>query len=224
MRSIPACAGEPTTADANPAPLAVYPRVCGGTRMLLADADIMRGLSPRVRGNPGRVRAGLPCARSIPACAGEPGLRCCPLRGATVYPRVCGGTCCRQPQRYPRVGLSPRVRGNLAYTNPPAEPAGSIPACAGEPARRRVARPRQEVYPRVCGGTAALGAIYRGGRGLSPRVRGNPKRTLRGRSSRRSIPACAGEPSVLHDTAANNTVYPRVCGGTARRAVRGRPA
>ena len=50
------------------------------------------------------------------------------------------------------------------------------------------------VYPRVCGGTAATGAVEWEVTGLSPRVRGN-------RSSSPQRPAVPG-------------VYPRVCGGT----------
>ena len=50
-RSIPASAGEPRPAEHPPLPSAVYPRVCGGTVLLLILAEIQQGLSPRVRGN-----------------------------------------------------------------------------------------------------------------------------------------------------------------------------
>ena len=71
-RSIPACAGEPTT-TATPMPIAkVYPRVCGGTLPTPREEIRVEGLSPRVRGNR-RVRdANGGQFRSIPACAGEP--------------------------------------------------------------------------------------------------------------------------------------------------------
>ena len=52
----------------------------------------VRGLSPRVRGNPPPHASALATPGSIPACAGEPRLLapgCIPHR---VYPRVCGGT------------------------------------------------------------------------------------------------------------------------------------
>ena len=50
--------------------------------------------------------------------------------------------------------------------------------------------------------------------GLSPRVRGNlpPKNPLKRRA--RSIPACAGEPSLTTLLDVVRGVYPRVCGGT----------
>ena len=94
---------------------------------------------------------------------------------AWVYPRVCGGT----PidfSPYPSLyGLSPRVRGNLTQLRAVAHDQGSIPACAGEPAAVSQCRRREQVYPRVCGGTC--GGWGNQGRygGLSPRVRGNQR-------------------------------------------------
>ena len=90
--SIPACAGEPTSAAHRRARGRVYPRVCGGTRFGLAGRGLCHGLSPRVRGNRmGRRIAAMP-HRSIPACAGEPNYTTTPVTAKAVYPRVCGGT------------------------------------------------------------------------------------------------------------------------------------
>ena len=91
----------------------------------------------------------------------------------------------------------------------------SIPACAGEPPIGIAGKSRPRVYPRVCGGThdAEVKAVL--GRGLSPRVRGNPHSAARVSSLGRSIPACAGEPAGLGPPPAHHRVYPRVCGGTA---------
>ena len=52
--------------------LAVYPRVCGGTKPIIDGMADAGGLSPRVRGNLllGLALPGI--IRSIPACAGEP--------------------------------------------------------------------------------------------------------------------------------------------------------
>ena len=70
----------------------VYPRVCGGTRTAVFPALTLRGLSPRVRGNPVLVAVNLAPSMSIPACAGEPvNLQHCAVVYG-VYPRVCGGT------------------------------------------------------------------------------------------------------------------------------------
>ena len=50
--------------------------------------------------------------------------------------------------------------------------------------------------------------------GLSPRVRGNRAASLAESESRRSIPACAGEPVAFGTSWSRSMVYPRVCGGT----------
>ena len=154
-RSIPACAGEPRA---------------------VGYGQVGSWLSPRVRGNLSPSAVSGVSNRSIPACAGEPfnpGER---VEGYTVYPRVCGGTTvggvqAQAVQVYPRVcggttsttsskagrvGLSPRVRGNLYADYPNPEYERSIPACAGEPQRCRLAKPPIMVYPRVCGGTCRL--------------------------------------------------------------------
>ena len=91
-RSIPACAGEPPPPASPPTALWVYPRVCGGTLHFGATGDTASGLSPRVRGNQFGVDLLPGFLRSIPACAGEPGIiPKVPYLGQ-VYPRVCGGT------------------------------------------------------------------------------------------------------------------------------------
>ena len=158
-RSIPACAGEPHEAGAVLAAHGVYPRVCGGTDTQTAAGSILQGLSPRVRGNR-RARSSV-CVhgRSIPACAGEPRTLTSQGQHFWVYPRVCGGTCLTPSHAAPFGGLSPRVRGNLGMEIEAGRPAGSIPACAGEPRGTGARRAGRRVYPRVCGGTAAGGNL-----------------------------------------------------------------
>ncbi len=218
VRSIPACAGEPAAATGRSRSAAVYPRVCGGTRgghQLLSKA---KGLSPRVRGNPSRPGILCRLSRSIPACAGEPGCPCNISRPPPVYPRVCGGTLF--PHRWGNndLGLSPRVRGNRPRTGATPAPAGSIPACAGEPWCRGCRSWTCTVYPRVCGGTPGRARRLASASGLSPRVRGNRDlRPLRP-GLRRSIPACAGEPFTTRNPLPPEPVYPRVCGGTEQQA------
>ena len=51
-RSIPACAGEPTSTPSLHSICTVYPRVCGGTGLATRTRVPYFGLSPRVRGNP----------------------------------------------------------------------------------------------------------------------------------------------------------------------------
>ena len=91
-RSIPACAGEPQVDRPIQAECRVYPRVCGGTRWTGTYRRKSYRLSPRVRGNPPKRIHRDDAGRSIPACAGEPGLVPQASRTRKVYPRVCGGT------------------------------------------------------------------------------------------------------------------------------------
>ena len=178
-----------------------------------------KGLSPRVRGNPGAANPRLSRVRSIPACAGEPipafGTAC----QALVYPRVCGGTLFLQVASLPQIGLSPRVRGNLGLRGQAARRERSIPACAGEPRCPCYSQRRPQVYPRVCGGTPSCHQYALRHRGLSPRVRGNPEMTNEAAKHPGSIPACAGEPAGEASLSHRHQVYPRVCGGTGAQTL-----
>ena len=151
------------------------PRVRGNPFIGLPQG-LVAGLSPRVRGNLSYPHRCMKVDRSIPACAGEPvGVGCLTVY-VTVYPRVCGGTHDGWTQSLLGTGLSPRVRGNPAPRCPPGAVCGSIPACAGEPAKAGRLGLVGEVYPRVCGGTPPPGARRARYAGLSPRVRGNRPR------------------------------------------------
>ena len=176
LGSIPACAGEPVYPRPRGGNARVYPRVCGGTRVVMILLHTLYGLSPRVRGNPSKPGVDRTSAGSIPACAGEPALPSTTIPVLRVYPRVCGGTDDQNGARFKSNGLSPRVRGNHARAESSCRARGSIPACAGEPYRTSSKPCRESVYPRVCGGTAFTSAHSRHAHGLSPRVRGNPYR------------------------------------------------
>ena len=235
--SIPACAGEPTRNCGRSCKARVYPRVCGGTSLSRRGNWRRTGLSPRVRGNRARHQAQDLSNGSIPACAGEPPSTRRRFRRPWVYPRVCGGTSSAPFHRLPTAGLSPGVRGNLSHWScfplgsgsiprvrgNPAQMAdaaagqGSIPACAGEPALDRGAVAVARVYPRVCGGTLVVRVRQLDEEGLSPRVRGNPRRASLRAWLRGSIPACAGEPRRQQCSTSTMWVYPRVCGGTSEQ-------
>ena len=175
LRSIPACAGEPSEQVETIKPSEVYPRVCGGTLIQRIPKQVRYGLSPRVRGNPEQAPDPSSIVRSIPACAGEPMRGWLESTSNTVYPRVCGGTFGDPVWQFGKDGLSPRVRGNQSLTIIPFITSGSIPACAGEPLLVHVKAEAVRVYPRVCGGTSMIRLFVRLWKGLSPRVRGNPK-------------------------------------------------
>ena len=189
--------------------------MCGGTCPTRRNRRGNPGLSPRVRGNRGRVAGVFGIRRSIPACAGEPGQAWGVTIHVPVYPRVCGGTNRALCIAMTLAGLSPRVRGNLRPVLRFCRALRSIPACAGEPPPPD-SQPRHErVYPRVCGGTDATGLRALQVQGLSPRVRGNLLVWVAGSLVWGSIPACAGEPRARSECNLRSRVYPRVCGGTA---------
>ena len=215
--SIPACAGEPLAPDRTDQVPEVYPRVCGGTSFPPYVLSRAHGLSPRVRGNHCGRAGEVAVVGSIPACAGEPRRGCLATSTIRVYPRVCGGTSRLMDLPDGDLGLSPRVRGNHLHTKPDQIGNGSIPACAGEPAKRPPSCRGWRVYPRVCGGTRSPDPRSTLAAGLSPRVRGNLFASVRQGAHSRSIPACAGEPPATWRSGCSPTVYPRVCGGTHQR-------
>ena len=134
-----------------------------------------------------------------------------------VYPRVCGGTAAYAERDRYQLGLSPRVRGNPGQHRQVFDAERSIPACAGEPAATARSHSSHRVYPRVCGGTLLFSSSSFNASGLSPRVRGNPRKSTASPVQCGSIPACAGEPPPHWPDQGSPRVYPRVCGGTAGR-------
>ena len=171
------------------------------------------GLSPRVRGSLHSTQSKTVSAGSIPACAGEPEYLDANTAVDEVYPRVCGGAGLENGDQELYKGLSPRVRGSQVRSPWRSSVAGSIPACAGEPACISVFPETAWVYPRVCGGANPSTAILGGQKGLSPRVRGSPCGPQGRPSGPGSIPACAGEPGRNGQDQKGIWVYPRVCGG-----------
>ena len=113
-------------------------------------------------------------------------------------------------------GLSPRARGNRPRLFITIVWTRSIPACAGEPLPCEPLTTKNQVYPRVRGGTGLGRKRFLLRRGLSPRARGNHSPSCCGCKGKRSIPACAGEPIPLGHVKAASAVYPRVRGGTGR--------
>ena len=192
--SIPARAGEPTAEAWTCTATWVYPRACGGTKLMSYPSNGDQGLSPRVRGNLLHPPGVSDIRGSIPARAGEP--RACPCARCTfgVYPRACGGTRFCSWACVNDYGLSPRVRGNQGPALGGGALQGSIPARAGEPPPKCPLPVSSWVYPRACGGTDYWVNRSTVQLGLSPRVRGNRTSGPSDRYGRGSIPARAGEP------------------------------
>ena len=133
LGSIPAWAGQPAASWSSWRAAPVYPRVGGATLSSRVFTDAQYGLSPRGRGNPDvRVR-GRKQDGSIPAWAGQPPMRTMVWVKYGVYPRVGGATAAGQPVAVPRLGLSPRGRGNRVPLECGFRGRRSIPAWAGQP-------------------------------------------------------------------------------------------
>ncbi len=213
LRSIPACAGEPSRPATGTGREPVHPRVRGGASAARSASTAQGGPSPRARGSPvGRVSA-LAGQRSIPACAGEPRTTDHDDASDQVHPRVRGGASRRARDPGAARGPSPRARGSRRRGTDAPGAAGSIPACAGEPAApRRRARPAG-VHPRVRGGASSRCARSRPTCGPSPRARGSRRAAAVRSEYRWSIPACAGEPGPELRTDVTRAVHPRVRGG-----------
>ena len=90
------------------------------------------------------------------------------------------------------MGLSPHLRGNRLSEAIFGHCRGSIPALAGEPEPRAVAKRQVRVYPRTCGGTVSLTIWDMRRSGLSPHLRGNQGLQAMHESASGSIPALAG--------------------------------
>ena len=212
--SIPAPAGEPTGSVRKSLPFWVYPRACGGTRVRTLRKLQREGLSPRLRGNLEPAAFFLIPKGSIHAPAGEPPTQHDGAKSYSVYPRACGGTFLAGAGLRYGLGLSPRLRGNPA-AQPAGRPApGSIPAPAGEPTTCCCRARSRTVYPRACGGTKSVLGVRNRDKGLSPRLRGNHRAVSELPVEFRSIPAPAGEPTLLPRSICMGSVYPRACGGT----------
>ena len=212
-RSIPAWAGETGSSYVASLWRRVYPRVGGGNRTCLLRHPIGSGLSPRGRGKrlPAALHARL--RRSIPAWAGETRIVSSSHRSRAVYPRVGGGNVAGTRSACRWRGLSPRGRGKPSCRRLAPSDMRSIPAWAGETAHAHARICAAPVYPRVGGGNQGAVKNISGATGLSPRGRGKRAPLSARRASRRSIPAWAGETSVIVCGDWASWVYPRVGGG-----------
>ena len=154
----------------------------------------MSGLSPCVRGNPGRRCSGPACPGTIPVCTGEPTPSSRRAWCCRDYPRVYGGTLIEEQKAMLDRGLSPCVRGNPITCSATCTSFRTIPVCTGEPPIPSRRRPWSADYPRVYGGTEAAPGAGAGAKGLSPCVRGNRRRQRAARARVGTIPVCTGEP------------------------------
>ena len=131
--TIPAGAGTPHDSLGLFKATGDYPRGCGDTQLLYFEACHGWGLSPRVRGHQAGRAAPDAGRGTIPAGAGTPVDQDVGPGTLEDYPRGCGDTSTGGVRSSSGRGLSPRVRGHLLKTLPPADYCGTIPAGAGTP-------------------------------------------------------------------------------------------
>ena len=133
--TIPACAGEPSTAQTSRSFARDHPRVCGGAVRSARAVAMSLGPSPRVRGSLALNLTRQASVGTIPACAGEPKEDVLDALAQRDHPRVCGGAPTEFWTLSSSEGPSPRVRGSHATRRRWIGDHGTIPACAGEPGR-----------------------------------------------------------------------------------------
>ena len=216
-RSIPACAGKPSTRGFRRALRRVHPRVCGEARSSTAFGSPVTGPSPRVRGSRTETVRWLGPLGSIPACAGKPSSHSRASAGLGVHPRVCGEAQGRPVAPVGDLGPSPRVRGSPHAPGDGSTRSRSIPACAGKPRPSRLTAAWSRVHPRVCGEATRPATRPLAHPGPSPRVRGSHGLVASALPQQGSIPACAGKPGAIARRDGNAAVHPRVCGEAVDR-------
>ncbi len=91
-------------------------------------------------------------------------------------------------------GLSPHARGSRPVRLRRCFDLGSIPACTGEPCRRKIRSIAPGVYPRMHGGATLFKHEVFCEEGLSPHARGSLISAQCIICCYGSIPACTGEP------------------------------
>ena len=150
--------------------------------------------------------------RFIPAWAGNTFLAACFPSSKAVHPRV-GGEYCGSPRLGTSAGgSSPRGRGIRDAKAEHAVAFRFIPAWAGNTRCPQGPITGLAVHPRVGGEYAAWTSAYACCVGSSPRGRGIPGSRSAGASSRRFIPAWAGNTWRIVLESAKAPVHPRVGG------------
>ena len=212
IRFIPAYAGNAIHVASETVAGPVHPRVCGerwgrdGTELTGC------GSSPRMRGT--RIFGAFRSAfiRFIPAYAGNAKAQEEAHGRLPVHPRVCGERSCAITPSVIANGSSPRMRGTHAGHRRSGRHNRFIPAYAGNALPRRSKSETCSVHPRVCGERPRSGVTCRIQCGSSPRMRGTLIPDILDPSSKRFIPAYAGNASNPEKINQRLTVHPRVCG------------
>ena len=116
------------------------------------------------------------------------------------------------------VGSSPRVRGKLLALHISVAQARIIPARAGQTFLQFAERAQVADHPRACGANSDSSSFFARAIGSSPRVRGKRKPLRSSRSTRRIIPARAGQTDTSVKSRNGGPDHPRACGANRLRS------
>ena len=148
---IPACAGNTRDGKMCITTGGDHPRVCGEHHLTEQNLSALMGSSPRVRGTQPQTHLGALRRGIIPACAGNTPAWPGPHWLMRDHPRVCGEHQSCSLKALMLLGSSPRVRGTPGRAGKAGDPAGIIPACAGNTCAAACCNTFTEDHPRVCG-------------------------------------------------------------------------
>ena len=215
---IPAHAGQPVRRRRPSAEFRAYPRACRAASRSPVDPAFWEGLSPRMQGSLSQGRTSRHCTGPIPAHAGQPH----GPRPATVttraYPRACRAAVIRRYDGPRALGLSPRMQGSRQRHDGRADPAGPIPAHAGQPHGMTSTAAPSRAYPRACRAARCRVPRTSTAPGLSPRMQGSRMGSSTERCPLGPIPAHAGQPARRCHNKDVWWAYPRACGAAANPA------
>ena len=175
----------------------VDPRLRGGGGLGQESEQKSSGRSPPARGRRKIHASPLFNFRSIPACAGEAASNQPVLFVLAVDPRLRGGGHCDAWECGRLYGRSPPARGRQELIRLHSSSVRSIPACAGEAVAGITGLSMMGVDPRLRGGGLKSTPNRDQTAGRSPPARGRPFINRIYDPELRSIPACAGEASVI---------------------------
>ena len=211
-RFIPARAGNTQDRPASPPLSPVHPRAGGEHPLDRTPVRSFIGSSPRGRGTPGFLRGLGLGHRFIPARAGNTAAATAVANNKPVHPRAGGEHGVRVADRPQRRGSSPRGRGTQITTVSDFRAHRFIPARAGNTQCSNACSATAAVHPRAGGEHSVSWQMPCTTTGSSPRGRGTPERANPGATTRRFIPARAGNTAEDSVCARWPPVHPRAGG------------
>ena len=218
-RIIPAHAGQTDALVASQISMPDHPRACGANEHLVAYRLTRHGSSPRMRGKLERIRGRPARRRIIPAHAGQTEASPHSPPKAADHPRACGANHDARTRRTRWAGSSPRMRGKPGRQRTQPHQRRIIPAHAGQTDGLTSDGSVVTDHPRACGANTVSVRDWNAPVGSSPRMRGKPASPPPTSSTRRIIPAHAGQTGRRSRAPPVTPDHPRACGANATSLV-----